>query len=147
MPEKKLNNEETIALLDVYLNEFIFRDDLLWAQTFKLFYATIIVMLLPNITEFLNVSLPALPTILFRAVGGIMSLAFLYVAIGYGKRLEASTKTYNKTLEMLDAEYQRIKIKDLKHGKFFTWRTSYIVIFQMFFSLIVMDILFIIYGW
>jgi len=143
---QNLENQDLIALLDVYLNEFIHRDNLLWSQVFKFFYASIIVMLLPNISDFLSINLPPFPVLLFRVLGLIMSVVFLYLALGYGKRLEASTSTYKMLIEKLKPNYQRIKLRNLKFGRFFEIRTSYVVILFMFLSIIVIDIIFIIYG-
>lgn len=56
-----LKIENVIELMNVYLSEWEHRDEMLWAQVFKHFYATLIVMFLPNIASFLNVDLPRFP--------------------------------------------------------------------------------------
>jgi len=141
---KNICNEK-ISLSNLYLTEFIHRDNLLWSQIFKLFYSTIIVILLPNISGFFNLMLPPIPVLLFRIIGLVMAVAFLYVALGYGKRLEASTETYKNILDSLPDEYQRIDLSKLKFGKLFSLRMSYVVIWFMFVSLIAVDIVFIIW--
>jgi len=143
--ENGMETNDIIALLDVYLNELIFRDQVLWSNTFKFFYASMIVILLPNISDIININFPYLPILLFRIIGFIMTITFLYIALGYAKRLEASTNTYNKMIEKLEIEYQRESIKNLKFGKLFKFRTSYIVVFIMFSSLIIMNIILVIY--
>jgi hypothetical protein len=144
--KKELNNQEIIALLDVYLNEFIHRNHMLWSQVFKFFYASIIVMLLPNLSDFLGITLPSFPILMFRIIGAIMTVAFFYISIGYAKRLEASTKTYNRIIDKLDIGYQRIKINDLKFGQLFSLRTSYILIYLLFLSLVAINILMFFYS-
>jgi hypothetical protein len=134
-------NQDIIALMNVYLNEFIFRNKLLWSNSFKFFYATLIIILLPHISEFLNINHLDLHILLFRIIGFIMSFTFLYVVLGYAKRLEAITKTYNKIIEKFDIEYRREYIESLKFGKLFKLRTSYIVVSLMFLSLLTVNII------
>ena len=124
--------ETTISLLSVYFSEWSHRDQILWSQIYKFFYAILVVILLPNISSFLQIDLPDIPTEFFCLCGLILSILFLYVSFGYLKRLEASGKTYSKIIETLPPEYQRISLRDLRHGVLFTPRTSYFICFTLF---------------
>ena len=53
-----IGNEQIIALMSVYLSEWEHRDELLWTQVFKYFYATLVVIILPNATKFFGIELP-----------------------------------------------------------------------------------------
>lgn len=52
-PNEKTNKfeNEIIALIDIYFNEFVHRSEMLWSRTTRFFYATIMVMLLPYIAK------------------------------------------------------------------------------------------------
>lgn len=91
----ELNVENALNLMNIYLSEWEHRDTLFWSQIFKYFYATLVVLFLPNIASYIQVNLPSFPAITFPVVAFIMSLVFLYVSIGYSKRLEAIGKHTN----------------------------------------------------
>jgi len=141
-----METQDKIALLNVYLNEFIFRDKILWSNTFKIFYVSVIVILLPNISNVLDVNFPFFPVLLLRIISFIISIVFLYISLGYAKRVEASTKTYNSMIEKLAPEYRRESIEDLKFGKIFIFRISYVLVFTMFLSLISLNVLLIVFD-
>jgi len=143
MNNKELEPQDIIALLNVYLNEFIYRNKLLWSNSFKFFYAILMVILLPNISDFLNINLPALPILLFRIIGLLMTFAFMYVVLGYAKRFEICSNAYLGLIKKLNPKYQKQNMDDMKFGKFFIPRTSYIVIFLMFISLLFINAIFI----
>jgi len=141
----KLTEEETLSLMSIYLEEFTFRDHLLWSQTFKFFYATLIVILLPNISGMFSLDIAAIPSLAFRVTGLIMAVAFLYASLGYVKRLEASTKTYGNIISMLPKQYQRVPLRTVKFGRLFQGRMSTIIVVLLFFSLVILDTLLIIF--
>lgn len=139
MSDKLSSDYETmISLLDVYLVERNHRDQMLWMQMFKLFYAILIIILAPNIAELLNLNLPP---IAFRLVGLISSFLFLYISLCSCKRLEASNESCNKIMKKLPSEYHRVTITELKDGKFFKLKLSYFVCFSLFLSLFFLSIL------
>ena len=133
--------DTTIALMDIYLAEWIERDARFWEQVFKYFYVALIVMLLPNVSGMFSLNLPPLPEILFRLFGIILSIFFLYVSIGYGKRLEAIGITYSDIIDKLPEGYRRKKISDLKCGRFFKCRLSYVITISMFSALLIIEII------
>lgn len=109
----ELNNDQIIALMNVYLNEWIHRDELFWKQCFKFFYANLIVIVLPNIAQFLQIDLPNISTKFFPIVGIIIAFVFLYVEIGYLVRVKAISDTYVELMSFLGKEeYKRISIRD-----------------------------------
>ncbi len=123
----------------------IHRNTVLWSQIFKIYYALLIFVLIPIIPDFVDISY-SLPLHVFRISGILMSFVFLYVSLSYSKRLEASTKTYNTLLEKLPDNYKRCSINQLKFGKLFKFRTSYIVVVLLFISLLIIDIVLWIIG-
>lgn len=133
--------DTTISLLNLYLNEWIRRDQILWSQIFKFFYAILIIILLPNLALHFDLVLPNnFPILIFRLIGFFLSFLFLYIALGYTIRLQAIGDTYSEIIKTLPLEYQRISIKDIKFknksiGKFFKPRLGYVLSFVLFFIL------------
>lgn len=139
--------EHVLELMNIYLSEWEQRDELLWQQVFKFFYATLIVSLLPNLASHFQIDLSGFPEILFPIVALFLSVVSIYMSIGYSKRLEASGKTYQKLIDLLPNELRRISISDpnIKYGKFFKYRMSITVSSLMFFALACLSIVMIIY--
>ena len=138
----KFNPSDVISLMDIYLNEWMHRDELLWTQAFKYFYATLVVLFLPNIASFLRIDLPNIPVVLFPIIALVLSAVFLYVTIGYCKRLEASGMTYQKIINYLPGELQRVPLEcpQIKYGKFFRRRMSAVLCSLMFFGLLLLSV-------
>lgn len=135
-----LDYNETISLLNVYLSEWIHRDKELWSKALKLYYAILVIILFPNITNFFNVILPSLPAIIFRIIGLFLSLLFLYVTFGYAIRFQAIAETYQSIINELPEKYRRKSIKTYKTGKLFSLKINYILYFALFISLFVLSI-------
>ena len=133
--------DTTISLLNLYFSEFSFRDKLLWSQVFKFYYAILIIILLPNLSDFFQVNLPTLPIIIFRIIGLLLSFLFLYISFGYVIRLHAISSTYQALLNELPEKYRRKSIKDIKMGKLFMPRLSYVFCFTLFLSLFLLSII------
>lgn len=134
-----LSKDQIIALMSVYLSEWEHRDELLWTQVFKYFYATIIVTVLPNIATFVGIELPKINIKLFPIIGMVMALVFLYVGLGYAIRLRASSRTYEKIMKLLgNEEYERISIRDkkkIKWGYLFATPMAVVLVVTMFVAL------------
>jgi hypothetical protein len=144
MDERKLTNQEIIALMDVYLSELNRRDQSFFMQAFRYFYAVIVVILLPYlpfITPLLQNNPFSFYKLIFHISGFIMTLIFGYVLWGYAIRFYSSAKTYQATYEKLDQEYWRKELKDIRFGKYFTTKMIYIVVATMFLSLLGINIL------
>ena len=67
--QTNLNNDQIISLLSIYESEWEHRNNLLWSQVFRFFYFSILIMILPNITDYLSISLPNIQPKLFPIVG------------------------------------------------------------------------------
>ncbi len=137
-----------LDLMDIYLSEWKYRDEMLWKQVFKYFYATLVVLFLPNIASFLGINLPEFPVILFPLAALVLSLVFLYISIGYSKRLEASGNTYQKLINLLPEELRRVSVSDpnIKFGRFFSKRISVVICVLMFLGLLCLSIVMILYD-
>lgn len=141
--------DTTISLLNVYLVEWCHRDQIIWSQIFKFFYAILIIILLPNLTLHFQLILPNLPVLIFRIIGLFLSLIFLYISLGYATRLQAISDTYQNIIKKLPEEYQRksiqsIKYKTLHIGKYFMPRLGYIICLALFFVLFSLSVILII---
>lgn len=136
---KTLNEDQLIALMSVYLSEWEHRDELLWVQVFKIFYANVIVIVLPNIAAFIEIELPDINRKLFPIIGMLMAIVFLYISIGSIMRLKAIKLSYMKTMELLGNEkYECISIKDkskIKWGYLFNTSLADVLVVTMFIAL------------
>lgn len=141
----EFTKEDIINLLSIYLSEWKHRDELLWKEEFKFFYATLIILFLPNIASYLKIVLPNIPSIVFPILALLLSLVFTYVSIGYAKRLEASDITCQRMMNFLPKELRRISINEFDHGKFFSARMSIILSILVFFGLSVLSAVMIVY--
>ena len=130
----------TISILNIYFAEWSHRDQL-WTHLFKFYYAILIVILLPNLTNFFQIKLPPLPDIIFRITGLLLSLIFLYISLGYAIRLQAIGDTYQAIIDKLPKEYQRKKVEEIFMGKFFKIKITYLECFTLFLSLFIPSIL------
>ena len=105
--------EHCLTLMNVYLTEWCHRDDLLWTQVFKYFYATLIVLFLPNLTEKIGFKLYHFPLWIFPIIALFMALLFLYVSKGYAIRLAAISDSYKKVMDSLPEDLQRTTTKEM----------------------------------
>lgn len=143
--EMATDRDDIIALMSVYLNEWEHRDELLWTQVFRYFYATLIVTVLPNVATFIGIDLPKINVRVFPIIGLIMSIVFLYVGLGYAIRLRASSRTYEKIMGLLnDERYKRISIKDNKLGRIFSAPMAFVLVVTMFIALVSVAVLFLV---
>ena len=143
---KNLEKEDMINLMEIYLSEWEHRDTLLWSQVFKLFYANLIVIILPY-QKIFDLSVLPLDTIIYPIIGIIMSFIFMYIGIGYAYRLTASSDTYRKIMENFDESYRRNSIEDRKVYKFgwiFSLPMAFVLVITMFSALILLSIIMII---
>lgn len=145
MKQLSPNYDTTISLLNVYFSEWHHRSQTLWSQIFKFYYAILIIILLPNLTNYFRLQLPVLPAIIFRILGLLFSFVFLYISLGYAIRLQAIGITYQNIINKLPKEYQRKKITDIKLGnicigKLYNTNMSYIICTSLFISLFLLSI-------
>ncbi len=136
----------TISLLNIYLEEWRLRDQLLWSQMYRFFYAILIIILLPNLDFYLKSNLPSLPMYIFRCLGLFFSFIFLYVSWGYTVRLHAITDTYQSIIYKLPDEYRRKSIQKFKYkkiniGKIFKLRLDRVICLTLFLILFSLSII------
>lgn len=140
---KSIDNDMIINLLNIYLQEYIHRDNHMWSQTYKFFFASLVIMLLPNLTERLGINIPEIFSShkwIFPLAGIALAIIFLYVSLGLAKRFQASSETYNKLINLLPKEVQRVKLAELPI-KLLNKTHNYILITLMFLVLIIIGIL------
>lgn len=143
--------DTTISLLNVYFLEWSHRDQVLWAQTFRFYYAALIIILLPNLADPLLMNLPEMSNQPYRIIGLLISVVFLYVSLGYAVRLHTISISYRQILNSLPQEYKQktlddIEFKGINMEKLFKPRLGYIVCITLFLSLFVLAVLFIIFD-
>lgn len=137
--------DSTISLLNLYFSEWSHRDQILWAQIYKFYYAILIFILLPNLADHFQLNLPTIPVFIFRIIGLILSLIFLYISLGYAIRLQAIGDTYQNIINKLPKDYQRESIKNIKYkniqiGKFFMFKLGYMICVTLFITLFSLSI-------
>ena len=140
--------ENFLNLMEIYLSEWSHRSEVMWRQVFYYFYATIVVLFLPNLADFIGIELPDFPALLFPLVALFLSFAFLYISLGLAKRIDASVKTYNKLVDLLPVELQKITVEspEIHYGRFFKRRMSITICFLLSFCLISMSLVMIVYN-
>lgn len=139
--------EHVLELMDIYLSEWIARNESMWNLVFKYFYVALIVLFLPNVANRIGITLPQFPPILFPIIASVLSLYFLYVSVGYAKRLEAVGRTYQKLIDLLPKKLKRLTLLDseIKYGKYFHARMGTKLCCVMFGVLIFLSIVMICY--
>ena len=111
MKEFKIETtDQLLSLMNLYFSEWTHRDSIMWKQIFTFFFAIFVIVLLPfaNIWDVALVG--PLPAVLFPIVGFVLTLIFLYVSIGYARRLSKIGESYRELIEHLPREYQRNSI-------------------------------------
>lgn len=111
--------EQKIAALDVYIQEYIHRDNHMWDLGLKFFFASLTVTLLPTlnslkIPEFLNRN-----SFIFPLLGIVLAFIFLYVTLHQLKRFEAISDTYSRIVTSLPDSIKRKSLKDSDNEKCF----------------------------
>lgn len=142
--ENELATDQIISLMGVYLTEWCHRDEVLWQQVFKYFYATLIITVLPNISEFVGIELPDIGRKVFPVIGIAMDIGFLVVGLGYVIRLRASSLSYERVMNLLKREdLRRISINDksyFKHVGILRFQMSKLIVCFMFVILLAVAI-------
>lgn len=134
--------ETTISLLNVYLTEWCYREEFMWLQLFRFYFAILIVSLFPNLYNAIGVEeLPNVPKVVFRIIGIILSFVYYYVALAYAARFQAISDTYRSVIVTFPKEYQREDMNKTKFRKFLSKRITYLVCSVLFITLITVPIL------
>lgn len=125
--KEQLSYDQIISLLSIYENEYEHRDIMLWTHIFRFFYISILIMVIPNVSERLSINLPPVSPRVFPIIGMLISTISYLLSLSYQKRLEASSESFRKINNLLPEKYQRVKIDELKHGKYFKGRQAIII--------------------
>lgn len=104
--------EHLLQLISIYISEWDHRATALWNQVFKYFYATLIVLFLPNMANHFEIDLSEFPKRIFPVAALLLSFAFLLVSLGCAKRAKNIGDTYKKLTELLPEEFRRIPEPD-----------------------------------
>lgn len=122
----KQNNDESIKLMEIYLNEWKHRDNMFWKQVSTYFFAVLIVIILPfsNIWD-IDLSFK-IPNFVFPLIGMVLSLVFLVIGKSFADRLTWVSKTYESIINMLPKKYRRKEVHNPK------LRLVYFVVYIMF---------------
>lgn len=142
-----IDQETLIKVINIYLQEYIHRDNHLWKQNYKFFFASLAVMLLPYLTEQFGITIPEIfneNSWIFPVMGIILAMLFLYVALGLAKRFKAISMTYDRLIRCLPKELQRKSIEDMG-VKLLNYTPNYILPCIMFVVLITIAILLLIF--
>ncbi len=136
MPQNKQplssDYDTTISLLNLYFSEWSHRDQMMYSQMFKFFYSILIIILAPNLINYLQIDMPNLPKFIFRLIGLLFSFLFLYFNLGNVFRFKAIGETYQTIINELPEKYHRKSIKDIKYGKLFNLNLYLIVSIVLF---------------
>lgn len=136
--EFKLGEEKTahlLQLISIYLSEWDHRATALWNQVFKYFYATLIVLFLPNLAGYLKINPPNnFPNALYPFAALILSIVFLYISIGCAKRAKDAGDKYKNLLKLLPKELRHFPASEPtpKWKKYFYERMSFVICWLMF---------------
>ena len=133
-----LSIDQLLALLDIYESEWQHRNNLLWSQVFKLFYFSIFIIAFPVLSGGLGYNIPIVSSLIFPIVGIIAAFFSYYMSISYALRLRAARDSVNKLINFLPMEYSLIKLSEIKHGKFFMARQTFVIPTVFFFVEVVL---------
>lgn len=141
--------DTTISLLNVYLTEWIQRDQVIWSQIFKFYYAILVVTLLPNMPGLFE--LPPNCIIICRIIGLVLSVVFFYVSFGYAVRLHIVSVSYRRILNKLPEEFRQINFNDITFrgkniARIFKARLAYIICVILFVSLFMLALFFLLFD-
>lgn len=113
--KETLSDSDIIYLMDIYEREWEHRDKTLWMQSYRLFYISLVMILIPNLQSNSNfqIVLPQIPSKVFTLIGLLLAVISLFISWSYGIRLEASSKTYAKLIEKLPKSCRRVRVDEL----------------------------------
>lgn len=132
--------DSAISLLNLYFAEWSRRDQMMYSQMFRFFYSILIIILTPNLMNYLQLDLPDFPKSIFRLSGLVFSLFFLYFNMGNIVRFKAISDTYKKIIDMLPDRYQRNGVGEYKYGRLFNISLCYVVSIVLFLCLFLLSI-------
>lgn len=132
--------EELLELMDIYLSEWKHRDILLWRQIFTYFFVIMLIYFFPYSANWGENLIDIFPRWISPIIGIVLSIVFLIVGIGYSTRLKASGNSYQKIIDKLPTQFQRVKIDELNNFKIANSTMSSFIVSVMFVILFVLGI-------
>lgn len=109
--DKNYNIDNKLKVLDVYMQEYIHRDNRMWDLSLKFFFASLTVILLPTL-DIMNIPERMSKNLYFFPIIGIgLAIIFLIVSLHQVKRFIAVSKTYSRIVNSLPKSIKREKIK------------------------------------
>lgn len=141
---KGSTTEQKIDYLNVLIQEYIHRDTHMWSQNFRFFFASLVIMILPSVTERFGIEIPELfnsVELIFPVFGIILAFLFLYVSLSQAKRFKAVSKLYDNIVKSLPDDLKRIPLREIDNCKFLNKSNAYLLPALMFSGLIILGIL------
>ena len=132
--------EQHFHLMEIYLSEWKHRDTFLWTQTVHFFYATLIVIIIPNAAQRFGVVFPSFSPVVFSIVGAVMAVAFLFITLVLARRLVAIGESYQALIDMLPQEYRRKHDAEYQLYDIHKTHLSLVINLVLFLGLIVLAI-------
>lgn len=116
--ERLLIDDKTISIMELYLTEWIHRDELFWKQLYRLFFSSLTIIILPSIAEKSGWGgvVDYVPPFMFPFAGVLMTFLMLYVGLASSARVVRVSDKYEALIQKLPA---KIKLKKRK-GAIFT---------------------------
>lgn len=132
-----IDRASVIAMHNIHQSDWEHRDTLLWNASFKIFFAALIVGLLPYLQGYFNVSIPLHPGFFFGA-SVVLSCYFMLVSLAYGARLSAAGNSLVKMQNLLPTELRRVSLDEIPIGRnrFIKLRIAYWAPTSMFIFLL-----------
>lgn len=139
----KITIEEKLKSMNLYLEEYMYRDKHMWNLSLKFFFTSLIVMFFPNLTERFEITIPKVfnsHSWIFPAFGIVLAVVYLYVSLCQAKRFEAISSTYNRISKALPEEIARERLKG-KEKSILNRPSARVLLTLMFLGLIVLGII------
>lgn len=122
-PNNIENSEDKRIILEQFYDQWKEREDHLWSNIYRVFYALILVLFLPFAGRFLSMGLNKdLSNILsnffaniriwYLVIGIILSVIYLLIGILYTIRLRSAKKTYDLMIENV-YKFKRVTVEDI----------------------------------
>lgn len=140
----KKNYEKYFRILDFYTNQWYHREKGYWSKTVTMFFASLIVSVLPYFEPFQLKTPGNIPRILFPVLGIILSGLSLIFSLALASRVNSIN---DKIQNIADKFPKGLKWKDCrKYYPFLSVKIAYLLPITMFLLLIVLDVLLIFYS-
>lgn len=144
---ENIDQDTLIKVINIYLQEYIHRDNHFWKQSYRFFFASLVVMLLPYLTEQFGITIPEIfdkNKYIFPIVGMILAALFLYIALSLAKRFKAVSTTYDQLIQKLPKGLKKESIKNMP-GKILNSTPNYALPCIMFAVLIAIGVILLIF--